>query len=138
MARKAKKPLKEQLEETYKAMMEAQNAYNLKLAEFNEQEEKAQTRRSIERGKQTEAALPELATLTKAQFDTYMKKVMLTDYARLALMEICEENEPLSTGQSNGTAAPTPAQATPQGNTPPTPKPAGLHHNGGGNTGQQS
>ena len=130
----ARKTTKQQLDEALASLQQAQNAYDLKLAEYNVQEEKAQTKRSIERGKFAEIALPELAALTKKQFEIYVEKVMQTDEARLILMELCTENEkpaaPMdgaNTGQSDGTATSTP----PMLHTPPTPKPTEPAQNGG-------
>ena len=140
----ARKTTKQQLDEALVALTQAQNAYDLKLAEYNVQEEKAQTKRSIERGKIAEIALPELAALTKKQFEIYVEKVMQTDEARRILMELCAVSEkpavPISganTVQSGDNAAEKPAQAAPMFHTPPAPKPAGTPQSGGnGDNGQ--
>jgi hypothetical protein len=133
-----RKTLKERVDESLLEMQEYQKRHDLLLAQYNEQEEKARNRRFADRGKVVEKALPELAALTKKQFDAYVEKVMQSDEARLILMELCEETEtpaaPMggaNTGQSGGTTAPTPTQTAAQGNNPPTQKPAGTSHNGG-------
>ncbi|MCL1852818.1 MAG: hypothetical protein FWF88_07280 [Peptococcaceae bacterium] len=134
----ARKTLKERVDESLLEMQEYQKRHDLLMAQYNEQEEKAKSRRFAERGKVAEKALPELAALTKNQFATYVEKVMQTDEARIILMELCEETQTLTapmggdtTGQSGGTAVPTPTQTAKQINTPPTPKPAETPRNSG-------
>jgi hypothetical protein len=148
-----RKNIKQKMDEYLSELQEAQKRYEKILAEYNEQEEKARNKRFAERGKAVEKALPELAALTKKQFETYLEKVMLSDDSRLILMELAAEDKtpaaPMggdTSVQNGGTTAPKPAQAPTQSNAAPTQKPAqtahngnsGGNHSGGNNTGQQA
>ena len=106
----SRKTLKERVDESLKKAQEAQNDYDLLLAQYNEKEEKARTKRIIDRGRIVEEALPEIITLTKTQFNSFVEKVMSSHYALKLLAELNAENEipaaPMdgdNTAQSGGT-----------------------------------
>jgi len=117
----ARKNLEQRINESLSKMAEHQKAHDLLMAQFNQKEEKDRVHRFCKRGGYAEKHLPELKTLTDAQFYTYFEKVMQTDEARLILMELCEENqkpaEPKAdadTPQDGGTTAPKPTQSAAQ------------------------
>ena len=137
----SRKTLKERIDESLSIMEKHQKAHDLLMAQFNEREEKDRVHRCCKRGGYVEKYIPELKTLSDKQFYSYVEKVMMTDDARLILMEISEEierpDEPKkddTTGQDSGTAAHKPAEAPTQENTPPAPKPATTPYNGGTNS----
>ena len=136
----SRKTLKERIDESLSIMEKHQKAHDLLMAQFNEREEKDRVHRCCKRGGYVEKYIPELKTLTDKQFYSYVEKVMLTDDARLILMEISEEaeapdepKEDKTIGQNSGTAAHKPVEASAQPHTPPAPKPATTPYNSGTN-----
>jgi len=136
----SRKTLQQKIDESLSIMEKHQKAHDLLMAQFNEREEKDRVHRFCKRGGHVEKYIPELKTLTDKQFYSYVEKVMLTDDARLILMEISEEVEAPdeskkddTTGQDSGATATKPVEATAQTNTPPAPKPATTPYNGGTN-----
>ena len=134
----ARKTLQEKINASLSKMEEHQKEHDKLIAQFNQKEEKDRVHRFCKRGGYAEKHLPELKTLTDEQFYTYFEKVMLTDEARLILMELNEENkkpaEPeakTDTPQDGGTAAPKPTETAAQTDTPPAPKPTEAANSGG-------
>ena len=147
----SRKNLQQRIDESLSIMEKHQKAHNLLMAQFNEREEKDRVHRFCKRGGYVEKYIPELKTLTDKQFYSYVEKVMLTDDARLILMEINEEAETPdelkkddTTGQNNSIAAHKPTEAPVQSNPTPAPKPAETprnadvdgNRNGGNSAGQ--
>jgi hypothetical protein len=134
----SRKTLQQRIDESLSIMEKHQKAHDLLMAQFNEREEKDRVHRFCKRGGYVEKYIPELKTLTDKQFYSYVEKVMLTDDARLILMEISEEaetpDEPKARDtavQDSGTAAHKPAEAPAQSNPTPEPKPAETPRNTG-------
>ena len=134
----SRKTLQQRIDESLSIIEKHQKAHDLLMAQFNEREEKDRVHRFCKRGGYVEKYIPELKTLTDKQFYSYVEKVMLTDDARLILMEISEETETpdepkedKTAGQDSGTAAPKPAEASAQQHIPSTSKPTTTPRNNG-------
>ena len=134
-----RKTLQQRIDESLREKQEAEKRYNLLLSQFNEQEEKAKNRRIAERGKEVETAIPEVVTLTKQQFGTFIEKVLLTPHTRRILAELYAEGEAPTTPpngdnkpQGGNNTAPKPTEAAAQANPAPAQKHTGAHHNGNG------
>ena|GEM_PF-530430 len=136
----SRKTLQQRIDESLSIIEKQQKAHDLLMAQFNEKEEKDRVHRFCKRGGYVEKYIPELKTLTDKQFYSYVEKVMMTDDAKLILMEISEEaetpDEPKkddTTGQDSGAAASKPVEASAQPHTPPAPKPTETLRNNGTN-----
>jgi hypothetical protein len=85
MARKTKI---EKIAEANKQIQELE-AYKKKLeAEQREEERKRRTSRLCERGGFIESVIPETVKLDKTQFQDFIKRTLLTDYARRELRKL--------------------------------------------------
>jgi hypothetical protein len=58
------------------------------LAKHKEEERKARTKRLCDRAGYLESILPDTVTLTNEQFQSFLNKTLLTDYARKAFNSI--------------------------------------------------
>lgn len=103
------------------------------MAKFNEQEQKAKNERIYKRGNLVEKLLPELIPLTQNQFDTFVEKVLLTNYTRRIIKELISENEipadpktDTDTAQDGNVAAAKPVVSAARNAPAPTQKTAGA------------
>ena len=82
------------------------------------EERKARTRRFCSRHGLLEKFMPDLATITDEQFETFIRKGINTSYGQKILAEIV--------GSTGATTAPQTAEAAAQTNPTPTTKPTGT------------
>jgi hypothetical protein len=85
-------------------------------------ERKARTNRLCKRGGFLESILPGTIPLTNEQFESFLKKTLLTDFSRRTLAAVGAENA--VPAADNGVDAAT------RSNTAPSPKPAGAAQRG--------
>jgi butyrate kinase len=103
-------------------MEQLENRKKQIIGQQKEADRKARTNRLCRRGGFLESILPGTIPLTDGQFETFLKKTMLTDFSRRALAAIGAENaEPAADNCSDATA---------RSNTAPAPKPAGAAQSG--------
>lgn len=128
-----RKTLEQKIEENKNQREHLKKEHDLLMAQFNKQEQKAKNKRIYERGDIIEKHLPEIIPLTAEQFDIFVEKVLLTNFARRILKELKAENETPTdtqddsdTVQSDGTAAQNPKSPAAHTNSAPAQKTAGA------------
>ena len=118
------------------------------ISQYNEAERKVRTKRICERGELVEKLLPDLARLTKEQFDTFVEKTLLTEEAERILKalvppipvpadevigDVDTTNGGSDTTNGDNSATSIPAETAGRINAVPVPKPTLPAHNGGVN-----
>jgi len=132
------KTTQEKIDNTKEKIKQLANEQKQLIKKKKQQERAARTSRLCKRGGLVEKFLPDLISLTDKQFETFVDKVLLTDFTALVVAELTAENvekpaeqqnnaETPSIAESTEKAAETTAQANNQPNGKPSaaPKPAG-------------
>ena len=121
-------------------IQQLQNQEKQLLQKQKKEERTARTRRFCSRHGLLEKFMPDLATITDEQYETFIRKGINTSYGQKILAEIVGSTGATAAQQSVETAAqPTPAPTTKptgtaaQGNTAPTAKPPQAPTQNGGN-----
>ena len=129
----ARKTTSEKIDKQRAKMAEIEGEIKELLQKKKKEERDARNHRLCSRGGKVEKLLPELATLTEEQFETFVQKTLLTGFAERILRQIApppaesaDSNSGADTAQVGETPAPKPAatpQSAPQAETPTNPKP---------------
>ena len=101
-----RRTLNEQIESAREELRQKENRFKELLQKQKEQERRARTHRLCERGGYLESIMPETITLTKEQFQSFLDKTLLTDFARKTLSGLTAQG-------SGGQYHPKPAEAQP-------------------------
>jgi hypothetical protein len=75
------------------------------MQKHKEEERRSRTKRLCERAGYLESILPDTVTFTKEQFQTFLDKTLLTDYARKVFSTITAEQPKPAAEKSTETAA---------------------------------
>jgi hypothetical protein len=78
----------EKIEDIDNELIQLQNERNRLIAEQKEADRKARTNRICERGGYIESVLPETLQMNKEQFQNFINRTLLTNYAKRELEEI--------------------------------------------------
>jgi hypothetical protein len=87
------KTLEQKIADAELRKKQAQNDYDLLMAQYSEREKKARNERIYRRGDSIEKALPEIIPLTQRQFDKFIERALATDFTRRKIKEILAEAE---------------------------------------------
>jgi hypothetical protein len=133
-----RRTLDEQIEAVRAEVEKKEKRLKELLQANNEKTDKARTHRLCERGSKVEKVLPDLIRLSEEQFETFVKKALLSGYAAKIIRELLPPepaNVPDSAARDGGNAAPKPANATHSNDVNSNAKPAEVTHNNDVNSG---
>ena len=125
-----RKTLDQKIESTLEEIKQKEAQYKELLKKQKEADRKARNHRLCERGGKVEKRLPRLAILNDEQFETWMKKTLLSGFAEKILNEILPPEPAAADGVD---AAAQPADTAAHTEAAPAPKPAQTAQNDGGN-----
>ena len=98
-----KKTLAQQIQEAQEEIRQRENRLKELQQKQKEHDRKARTHRLCERGGYLESILPDTLRLTKEQFQSFLDKTLLTDFARKTLAGLAAQN---ITADDSASAAP--------------------------------